>query len=331
MAVTLKTISERLGLSQAAVSQILNRKPNDLSSESTRKKVFAMAEELGYKQKFGHKLLRGDRTKTVCILSSQYRLNHEEQIQKLTGCLLELLEQHGYSSYVVTLKDDAHVNLEKVRELCVRGVESFIALGTPVGEMSLYEEIRQNGRELIGYNSCYPHTINVPPRLAQAEIIRFFLRENRPHFKIFLRNSLRKCLRFQGLRDVFPQLDDEELRRRYYINLGEYQTPDVDVLVQIGYEATRRAFEAEPDIEAVSYLSDYYVLGGIRYLVETGRTPGKDVLVAGYNDINAVRFHHFPITSVRHQVDEIAETLVKHIGSAEKCSQTINPEVIIRK
>ena len=83
MAATLKTISERVGISQAAVSMILNRSSKDISSQATRDKVFAIAKELNYKQKFGHKLLRGDKTHAAVILISIKRLLMEEPIQQL--------------------------------------------------------------------------------------------------------------------------------------------------------------------------------------------------------------------------------------------------------
>ena len=77
MAGMLKIIAERAGLSQSTVSQILNRKANDFSSEETRQRVFALASELGYKQNFGHKLLRGDKTRTVGVLLGMHRITLE--------------------------------------------------------------------------------------------------------------------------------------------------------------------------------------------------------------------------------------------------------------
>ena len=103
MAVTLKIIAERAGLSQSTVSQILNRKANDFSSEKTRQMVFQLANDLGYKQKFGHKLLRGDKTRTVAILLGMNRVALEEQVQTLILKLLDRLENRNYSAYVVTL------------------------------------------------------------------------------------------------------------------------------------------------------------------------------------------------------------------------------------
>ena len=97
MAVTLKMIAERAGLSQSTVSQILNRKANDFSSEKTRQMVFQLANDLGYKQKFGHKLLRGDKTGTVAILLGMNRVALEEQVQALTNMGCDYLQGYYFS------------------------------------------------------------------------------------------------------------------------------------------------------------------------------------------------------------------------------------------
>ena len=117
MATTLKIIAERAGLSQSTVSQILNRKANDFSSEKTRQMVFDIANELGYKQKFGHKLLRGDKTHTVAILLGMHRVGLEEQVQALILQLLDRLENKNYGAYLVTLSDNVSKNLETIKEL----------------------------------------------------------------------------------------------------------------------------------------------------------------------------------------------------------------------
>ena len=49
--VTTKDIADHVGLSQSAVSMILNNKSNVSFSESTKKKVFDAAKELGYQKK----------------------------------------------------------------------------------------------------------------------------------------------------------------------------------------------------------------------------------------------------------------------------------------
>lgn len=144
MAGMLKIIAERAGLSQSTVSQILNRKANDFSSEETRQRVFALASELGYKQNFGHKLLRGDKTRTVGVLLGMHRITLEEHIQAMIIRLLDKLELRGYGAYLVTLSDSEEKNLQTVRDLVSRGVDCFIAIGDPVGGRKLEQEILKN-------------------------------------------------------------------------------------------------------------------------------------------------------------------------------------------
>lgn len=48
---TLKDVAEKVGLSVASVSLVLNQKPNRISLES-QERIFAAAEQLGYKPKF---------------------------------------------------------------------------------------------------------------------------------------------------------------------------------------------------------------------------------------------------------------------------------------
>ena len=245
MAGMLKIIAERAGLSQSSVSQIMNRKANDFSSEETRQRVFALASELGYKQNFGHKLLRGDKTRTVGVLLGMHRITLEEHIQAMIIRLLDKLELRGYGAYLVTLSDSEEKNLQTVRDLVSRGVDCFIAIGDPVGDLKEHD--------------------------------------------------------------------------------------DIDTFAQIGYEKTREALERDPSISGFFYLSDYFAVGGVQYLMETGRKVGTDVLVAGFNNIHAVRTHYLPISSAEHAIEEITEGLVSEMDKTGDLNRIVYSKTIIRK
>ena len=141
MAATLKTIAERAGLSQSTVSQILNRKANDFSSEKTRQLVFQLAHELGYKQKFGHKVLRGDKTNTLALLISMHNMTLQEHVQKLLTQLLTSFGNKNYGSYTVVMESSSERNLQIVQELCARGTDQFIFLGVSPGHEQLLAAI----------------------------------------------------------------------------------------------------------------------------------------------------------------------------------------------
>ena len=334
MAAMLKIIAERAGVSQAAVSQILNRKANDFSSEETRRRVFAIASELGYKQEFGHKVLRGDKTQTAAILLSIHRAVLEEHFQSLIILLLEKLERKGYGSYFVTLSDSEKKNLQTVRDLVSRGADCFIALGEPVGQGRIEEEIVKSGRTSIGYLApSFRRNITQDITPSCCEILRFFLNEGRTNFRFFLELPPKSSSRrFQSLRQVFPDLSTQELVDRYCVDLGPLgDHDDIDLYARMGYEKTREVFEQDPDVSALFYLSDYFAVGGVRYLLEQRKLVGTDVLVAGFNNIHAIRNSFFPISSVAHAVPEIADALIEEMVLTSEVKRTIYSKTIIRR
>lgn len=331
MAGMLKIIAERAGLSQSTVSQILNRKANDFSSEETRQRVFALASELGYKQNFGHKLLRGDKTRTVGVLLGMHRITLEEHIQAMIIRLLDKLELRGYGAYLVTLSDSEEKNLQTVRDLVSRGVDCFIAIGDPVGGRKVEQEILKNKKTVVGYVTSFHRNIVQNLSASCEEIIRFFLREGRSNFRFFLGYPA-NSERLQGLKQIFPEVTEQELIERYYVNLGDLKEhDDIDTFAQISYEKTREALERDPSISGFFYLSDYFAVGGVQYLMETGRKVGTDVLVAGFNNIHAVRTHYLPISSAEHAIEEITEGLVGEMDKTGDLNRIVYSKTIIRK
>ena len=330
MNVTLKMIAGRAGLSPSTVSQILNRRPNDLSSEETRKKVFAIAEELGYKQKFGHKLLRGDRTDTVAVLIDTRRLCAEEHIQTLIMKLLMRLEQSGYSSYLSFLGCGEKENLAAVSELAARGAEGFIVIGAPTGEKMIEEEFLRLKKNFVGMGTHFSRNVTVSAEPAVREILQFFLARGRENFKLLLPGDFETTSRFAALRSLFPRIPEKELAERCCFRMRNDHT-DVDELGRIGCEATRAVFAKDPGVSALFYHSDYYAMGGLAFLKESGRIPGKDVLVAGYNNIHAVRSCLFPVSSVLHPTDEHVEALMEGLKQTGPFSRTLYARAVIRE
>lgn len=70
---------------------------------------------------------------------------------------------------------------------------------------------------------------------------------------------------------------------------------------------------------------------GVQYLMETGRKVGTDVLVAGFNNIHAVRTHYLPISSAEHAIEEITEGLVGEMDKTGDLNRIVYSKTIIRK
>ena len=331
MAGMLKIISERAGVSQAAVSQILNRRPNDYSSEETKKRVFSIARELGYKQKFGHKLLRGEKTKTVAIVLSMQRLILEEQNQRLVLLLLDKFERAGYVTYLQTIAGDEEENLKMVRELILRGTDHFVWIGNPSGFRAIEEEILSNGRSVIGFASGFQRNLQNDSLYSIDVTLRKFLQEGRSNFRLLL-GTPNQVERVQVVCALFPGLSYEEVLRRYIVFLNfNGEVDSIDKLTAMGYEKTREVMTADPSVSALMYLSDYFMLGGIRYLHRSHYAIGKDIVLCGHNHIHAVRNHVFPLSTWEIDMETISSILFRECAGSGGMQKRIPSKYITIK
>ena len=97
--VTLKQIAEATGVSVPTVSQILNRRPGNFSSEKTKRKVFEAAKRMQYRQEYADLVRRGDPTNTVAIVCTY---DGSSIVDTLTMQLLVCFDEMGFSSDMVT-------------------------------------------------------------------------------------------------------------------------------------------------------------------------------------------------------------------------------------
>ncbi len=309
MAPTLKMIAERTGLSQSTVSQILNRRPNDFSSEDTRQSVFAVAKALGYKQNYAHKLLRGDRTGTVAILIAMNRILMEEHIQRLVLLLMNKIDQKGWVSYLKNCISSSEENLSVVRELLARGVERFIFIGTPNGYTEIEEEIQRKKRFVCGFSPFFQYGAMNDQVFSTQETIRYFKEKGCRNFRILFRTSNQE--RRQAILSMFPEMAPEEVEKKYTYPLNfNGEVENIDVLTDLGYLAAKNVLEQDPSVDALYFLSDYFMLGGIRYLVEKRCRIGKKILLCGNNNIHAVRNNVFPLATWDIDVERLSDCLV---------------------
>ncbi len=337
MAGSLRVIAEELGISQASVSQILNRKACDFSSQQTREKVFALARKLGYRQRFADKVLRNERTLTVAVLVSMHRVLIESHIQTLIFFLLNHFTASGYEFYLRVIAGTEEENLEVVQELLARGVDRFVCIGCPTGLAKIEALVQERGRFLVGYGEIFRRRVLCAVEQFISETIRIFKAAGRENFCYFL-SSARQFDRIAVVQKAMPELPAEEVLQRHlrFLDFPD-ELPDlnqalmsgVDLLVQRGYECTRRLFEERPETDAVFYLSDYYLLGGVNYLSQRGIRIGSEVMLCGSNNIEAVRNHLVPLASWQLDMPLIAKILYDRSGDdkpfAEEIPRTFSP------
>lgn len=330
---SLKDIAQKCGVSVSTVSQILKDSPRDYSSEQTRAKVREAARKLGYRRNYGYRLMRGQKTMTVAIMASMEHMRSEEHVSKLVIELMSCFVRHGYASYFDTFAYDAQENLNKVRDLLARGVECFVAVGAPVGHKELEREVEIQGGYLISTSRDFRNHIHMSDLSASRCIIRY-LHEQAGEDFCFFPCSKPPFGRFAALKEVFCYLSEEELLQRHtcLCDSGkEYRGNYPDFAFREGYAATERACGVNPHLRGFFYENDSFALGGIAYLVQSGRQIGRDVWVAGYNNDSAIRNAPYPVSSADHDWEHHAPLFVEKALKNEPCRMELDTIAHIRE
>lgn len=333
----LSDIAENAGLALSTVSRILNNNPGDYSSEETRQRVRLIAKKLGYRTNFGYRLMQGQKTNTVAIMMAEAYMESEEHISELLIRLMNKFDKLDYSVYFKTLTYSAEANLEKVRELISRGVEHFVSIGCPVGYLDIEKEIENSGRPLVGFSTKeMKRYIFSDSAAGVLAILRFFLNENRNFRMVCPVNHINiKNSRILALQRLFPELTFEQIVNRYI-----FATEVFDFKVKVndfatafsasGRDATSIILKTLPEVDALYFQNDYMAIGGANVLDSNGFEVGKDMLVAGFNNIPAVKLYKCPISSVEHDLESIVSLLTKESLIATPCQHIVEPIVHIR-
>lgn len=335
MAVTLRQIADVAGLSISAVSQIINNRECNFCSDARKKEVIQIARELGYKQKFADKIKRGDITRTVAVLK---RGNLTMEVNNLIMLMLNRFEQIGYSCYVVNCPPDSDI-VPRVQDLIDRGVERFVLMGavwggkdSDAGERyrSLIALLKKNRRTYVDYGDSKYRGVMQDFAPAVQATVKFFIEHGAANFKMMLPDE--GSNREKALCSCFPELTAREVREKYIFPQKEiFSLETIDDIVRAGYQETGKLLARYPETRAIYFLSDQFALGGVHYLNDHGLIPGKDILLAGFNDFPGARYCGYPISTAAHDLDALAAALVEESGKSGECHIKIAPKIILRE
>ena len=117
---------------------------------------------------------------------------------------------------------------------------------------------------------------------------------------------------------------------KHFLPLPFYPAADADDLAEIGYRSTGKLLDQDPGVQAIFYHSDYLAVGGIQCLCDRGILPGEDILLAGVNNIHAIRNHVFPVSSISHDITQSVKIITEHLDCDDEFCEVIVPQPIIR-
>ena len=321
------------GVSQPTVSRAL--RGDRAISESTRKRVEAIALQLNYKVDKNASSLRRGASKTLALLFFEDPIPDGSFINpfflSMLGSILRTCAARGYDllTSFQQLSSDWHMDFEDSRK-----ADGIILLG--YGDFEIHrarlEQLERQGTHFVRWGSVEPGargtTIGCDNfaggHAAGKHLVACgrrriaFLGDASGHYPEFRDRYLGLCaaLREAGL-PVDPGLQVDAL-----------------TVEQAGYDATRRLLRREIAFDAIFAGSDMIAIGAMRALEESGLSVPHDIAVVGFDDIPTAGFTRPPLTTIAQDYCRAAEmlvdTLIDQIAQRPTDTALLAPRLVVR-
>lgn len=299
MAVTLKDVAERAGVSRSAVSRCFT--PGASISGKTRQKVEQAAEELGYSPNALASSLTTGRTKLVGVVSNNF---HNPIFLQVFDLVTRELQSRGLRPLLVNLSQevDPSASLQMLRQYSVDAV--IVASSTlPV---SFAESFHEAGMRVV-------HSFG---RLTDSPVINVLGIDNCEAGRIAARELLRRGYRRVGfLAGPLSATSTRDRHTGFVEELGRH--PDVSLSVSY---AKAYSFEAGRDemtrllsmgpAEAYFCGDDVLSIGALSAVRDAGLSVPEDVGILGLNNMEMAGWELINLTTIHNPIAEIIRTSV---------------------
>lgn len=297
---TIREIAQESGYGVGTVSRVLNNSKN--VSENTRKEIMAIVKKNGYHPNANARNLKQkSRFGIAMIVRGSQNMLLTSIVEKMQAGI----EAEGFPSMIYYIdEDDSEVTQAEIicRERRPYGIVFF---GSNLDE-SITRLDDLNIPCLIvtisaaSLNLKNVSSIAVDDTAAARSMIEYlYARGHRKIGIIGAEDSLPSKLRLLGCQSAFFShgLAFDEKKQCAYTRYS----------LEGGYDATERLLKSYPEMTAIFAMSDVMAVGAVRALYDHGLRVPYDISVAGYDGISLARFVNPSLTTVRQNVERMAE------------------------
>jgi DNA-binding LacI/PurR family transcriptional regulator len=328
--VSLKFLADRLGLSPATISLVMNRSSvADSIPQETKDRVFAAAEKHNYRPNFVARSLRTQRSFMIGVLVPEVSEGYAAMV--MSGIEDHLLRE-GYFYFVASHRHRADLVDEYPKLLLARSADGLIAVDTPW----THHDFPIPVVTISGHNEVKGVTNILLDHTRAAELALEHLLKQGHRRVAFIKGqefSSDTEARWNAIVETAAKLK-LTIDRELTIQLrGDVATPD------LGYHVTEKLLTRRHAFTALFTFNDISAIGAIRALREAGLRVPEDVSVVGFDDIPGAAYQNPGLTTVKQPLRKMgviaAENLLQRIARPNQSGFprviTVEPELVIRK
>lgn len=338
--VTIRDVARECGLSATTVSMVLNDAPTATNiPETTKKRIFHVAEGMGYQPNPFAQALRSRSSHTIGVMVPDIADPYCAQI--LRG-IENSFSRTSYLPFLVDIQNNRTRFKRYLSVLMARRVDGLIILANSLSfETELLSVLesrkipsvilgREPGTDALNWVAT-DHEVGTQQALEHLYKLG--------HRKIaFIRGPkmiVDSHHQWSGICS-FAVGAGLELDSRLVVTLS-----DPFSSYEGGYERTKELLALKIPFTALVAFDDMTAFGAIRALISTGLRVPQDCSVIGFDDIPAAAFYNPSLTSVREHMGSLAsmgaEILIEAIrthrknASASAVHRKVKPELIVRE
>ena len=333
--VTLQDVAALAGVSAKTVSRVVNNQGE--IKESTRQRIQAAIDKLGYRPNVVARSLIHQRTNTLAVVG--WGIDYFGPSRMMIG-IEQQAEELGYSLFLSLVGDPEKHDQERVLDaLLARRVDGILWAVPEVGRNREWlNKARLDGLPPIVFLSM--------SAMAGVTVVAV---DNQSGSRQATEHLIQQGRRRIGM--ITGPMAWWEARERYAgwkDTMLEARLPVVEAAVTEsfwsaagGERAMQQLLEQFPDVDAVCAGSDQIALGALGAIHAAGRRVPDDIAIVGFDNMPESAYFLPPLTTVYQKLAHVGRTAVQQLhqmietrregqDGAEAVVTTIEPELIVR-
>ncbi|MEY9873113.1 DNA-binding LacI/PurR family transcriptional regulator [Streptacidiphilus sp. MAP12-33] len=323
----LAEVAQKVGVSEATVSRVLNGRPG--VSEGTRNAVLAALDVLGYERP---SQLRGERARLIGLVLPELQNPIFPALAEVVG---GALAQRGFTPVLCTRTAGGLSEADYVNMLLDQQVSGVVFAGGHFAEFDAphehYARLRDRGIPVVLFNAAVEHLGF--PQVSTDDAVA--VEQAFGHLAALGHENIGMIV---GPEDHIPSRRKLASFAEQYARLGREVHPDwvahALFALEGGHAAASRMLRA--GVTGIICGSDPLALGAIRAARRASLSVPGDVSVVGFDDSAFMNCTEPPLTTVRQPIEALGRAavalLVNQIEGATVAAEELlfEPELVVR-
>ena len=327
MSVTIRDVAREADVSATTVSRVFNH--SELVTESTRDRVMAVAQKMGYQPNATAQSLSSGRTKTIGVILPAPHGEFFSEVIRGIDEVAQTAEQ-----YLLISSSHYSLSESKAALQALRGrVDGLLIMTTHVAAKELVEDMSLEVPAVFlntALNGSPYDTFDIENEEGARSAVAHLAERGHTSIGIITgpESSFDVKERIAGYRSALQAAG---------IDPAEQVQVSGDFTQQSGYEAGEQLLKLDALPGAVFACNDYMAIGAMAALQEGGIRIPRDIAVAGFDDIPSARYFSPSLTTVRVPVHDLgrkaAERLIDLLRDeedADPISTVLPSELVVR-